>query len=203
MVRMNSPAPTMSSRLKLICSATQVRRNFNAPPEPVPPCCLRDSTRRGFQNCIAGARLNNRLAMSAAATVKSRTRQSRVAEKVESGLRPAIQAMRALSAGGAINRPATALEMPSRRPSARSWRRTCQLVAPRAKRMENSRTRAAALTSSRPAILTTAIAMTRVTMPIMMKSGMRRSSRSGEKPLAPASRFKCECPRKVCRALAD
>ena len=31
--------------------------------------------------------------------------------------------------------------MPSRRPSARSWRKTCQLVAPNAKRMENSRTR--------------------------------------------------------------
>ena len=62
MVRMNSPAPTMSSRLKLICNATQVRRNFNAPPEPVPLCCLRDSTRRGFQNCKAGATLNSRLA---------------------------------------------------------------------------------------------------------------------------------------------
>ena len=50
------------------------------------------------------------------------TRQSSAAEKAESGLRPAIQAMRAARARGAMTRPRAVLEIPSRRPSARTTR---------------------------------------------------------------------------------
>ena len=57
--------------------------------------------------------------------------------------------------------------------------------------MENSRTRAAARTRRRLATFTTAMPTTSRAMPIMMVSGIRASSRKGEKPLAPSSRLRC------------
>ena len=136
--------------------------------------------------CSAGARPARQHASSETANVNASTRQSGPTDNTTS--RPLTNSMKSL----VLNQLANAMPMPppiaaSTRLSARNCRTRRPRPAPMARRIEISRSLAAARASSSPDKLTHARSRISPTIPIRMRSGRAMLSRIGLKPSGAAS----------------